>query len=108
MTGTANHGQSRLMSLAEAIANVVVGYGVAVLTQIAVFSIFELRTSLSVNLLIGGVFTIVSLGRCTPAPGLRGDTGAGRTNNNRRAVSPAAPRAATQLGRAEEAQSTMR
>ena len=47
------------MSLADAIANVVVGYGVAVLTQIAVFPLFELRTSLSDNLLIGGVFTLL-------------------------------------------------
>ena len=56
-------GQSRLMSLVEAIVNVVVGYGLAVLTQIAVFPIFGLRTSLPEHLAIGGVFTVVSLGR---------------------------------------------
>jgi hypothetical protein len=31
--------QSRLMSLVEAVANVVVGYGVAVLTQVTVFPV---------------------------------------------------------------------
>ena len=56
-------GQSRLMSLVEAIVNVVVGYGLAVLTQIAVFPIFGLRTSLPEHLAIGGVFTVVSLAR---------------------------------------------
>ena len=55
--------QSRLMSLAEAVANIAVGYGIAVLTQIAVFPLFGLQASLGENLLIGGAFTIVSLGR---------------------------------------------
>ncbi len=32
--------QSRLMSLTEAIANLAVGYGVAVVTQILIFPIF--------------------------------------------------------------------
>ena len=55
--------QSRRMSLVEAIVNVVVGYGLAVLTQILVFPIFGLRTALPEHLAIGGVFTVVSLGR---------------------------------------------
>jgi hypothetical protein len=55
--------QSRRMSLVEAVANVLVGYGVAVLTQILVFPVFGLRTSLSENLAIGMVFTIVSIAR---------------------------------------------
>ena len=45
--------QSRRMSLVEAIANVVVGYAIAVLTQILVFPIFGLQVSLSDNLAIG-------------------------------------------------------
>jgi hypothetical protein len=40
MTETGSRGQSRRMSLVEAIANVVVGYGLAVLTQILVFPLF--------------------------------------------------------------------
>jgi hypothetical protein len=53
--------QSRLMSLVEAIANVAVGYGVAVATQLLVFPLFGLAVSIGENLAIGGAFTMVSL-----------------------------------------------
>jgi hypothetical protein len=49
------------MSLIEALANVGVGYVVALLTQVAVFPVFGLHTSLSQNLWLGGVFTIASI-----------------------------------------------
>ena len=55
--------QSRLMSGVEAVANVMVGYGVAVLTQLAVFPLFGLSAGLGDNLAIGGVFTVVSIVR---------------------------------------------
>ena len=55
--------QSRLMSLVEALANVMVGYGVAVLTQMLVFPLFGLRTTVPENLAIGAIFTVVSLAR---------------------------------------------
>ena len=55
--------QSRAMSLVEAVANVVLGYGVAVVTQILVFPIFGLHTTLAQNLKMGFVFTVVSIGR---------------------------------------------
>jgi hypothetical protein len=55
--------QSRAMSLVEAIANVIVGYGVAVVTQILIFPVFGLHTTLAQNLKMGAVLTIVSLGR---------------------------------------------
>ena len=55
--------QSRWMSLLEAITNIAVGYGVAVLTQVLVFPLFGLRVSLGENLGIGAVFTVVSLVR---------------------------------------------
>ena len=55
--------QSRLMSMVEAIANVAVGYGVAVVTQILIFPVFGLHTTLVQNLKMGGIFTIVSLAR---------------------------------------------
>tara|TARA_R110002096_G_scaffold47575_20_gene127101 strand:+ start:1715 stop:1873 length:159 start_codon:yes stop_codon:yes gene_type:complete len=42
--------QSRLMSLVEAVANVVVGYGVAVVTQILIFPVFGLHATLAQNL----------------------------------------------------------
>lgn len=55
--------QSRRMSLVESLANVAVGYGIAVLTQIAVFPFFGLHVSLADNLVMGAVFTIVSIAR---------------------------------------------
>jgi hypothetical protein len=55
--------QSRLMSLVESIANVVVGYGVAVVTQILIFPVFGLHTTLAQNLKMGAVFTVVSIVR---------------------------------------------
>ena len=55
--------QSRRMSLVESIANVVVGYGVAVLAQMVVFPLFGMAVSLGDNLLIGLAFTVVSIAR---------------------------------------------
>ncbi len=55
--------QSRTMSLIEALANVLVGYGVAVTTQVMVFPLFDLHASLDQNLAIGLIFTVVSLVR---------------------------------------------
>ena len=55
--------QSRAMSLVEAVANVAVGYGVAVVTQILIFPIFGLHTTLAQNLKMGAVFTVVSIAR---------------------------------------------
>ncbi|MEI4233250.1 DUF7220 family protein [Roseovarius sp. D22-M7] len=53
--------QSRRMSLVEAATNVVVGYALAVATQIVVFPLFGLQASLGENLALGGVFTGMSL-----------------------------------------------
>ena len=53
--------QSCRMSMVEAAANVVIGYGIAIATQMAVFPIFGIRISFADDLLIGLVFTIVSL-----------------------------------------------
>ena len=55
--------QSKWLSFVESVTNVVVGYGVAVLTQIIVFPLFGLHASLGENLAIGGMFTVVSLVR---------------------------------------------
>jgi hypothetical protein len=55
--------QSRLMSLVESIASVAVGYGVAVVTQILIFPVFGLYTTLAQNLKMGAIFTIVSIAR---------------------------------------------
>jgi hypothetical protein len=49
------------MPLVESLANVVVGYGIAVATQAAVFPLFGLQASLTENVAIGGIFTGVSI-----------------------------------------------
>jgi len=54
----------------EAVTNIVVGYGLAVLTQIIVFPLFGLHASLSENLLIGCFFVGVSLIRSFVIPRL--------------------------------------
>ncbi len=65
MKQTAGHctKQSRAMSLVESFANVIVGYGLAVITQILVFPPFGLHTTLEQNLMIGAIFTVVSIAR---------------------------------------------
>ena len=55
--------QSRALSLVEAVANVVVGYGVAVVTQILIFPIFGLHTTLAQNMKMGAIFSFVSIAR---------------------------------------------
>ena len=55
--------QSRLMSLVESIANVAVGYGVAVVTQILIFPVFGLHTTLAQNLKMGAIFTVLCRAR---------------------------------------------
>ena len=49
--------QSRWMSLVESVANVLVGYIVAVVTQALVFPLFRMHATLSQNLMIGLIFT---------------------------------------------------
>ena len=51
------------MSFVEAWANVAIGYGVAILSQLAVFPLFGIKVALTDNLLIGAFFTIISLAR---------------------------------------------
>jgi len=55
--------QSRRMSLIEAVTNVALGYALAVATQILVFPWFGLHASLGDNLVLGAVFTAISLVR---------------------------------------------
>ena len=55
--------QSRTMSLVEAVANVIFGYGVAVVTQMAVFPLFGLHATLAQNMMMGAIFTVVSIAR---------------------------------------------
>ena len=55
--------QSRRASLLESAANIAIGYGVAVAAQVAIFPLFGMDVPLGDNLLIGALFTIVSLVR---------------------------------------------
>ena len=55
--------QSHAMSLVESVANVVVGYALAIATQIVVFPWFGIETGLAEHLSIGLAFVGVSLVR---------------------------------------------
>ncbi len=53
--------QTRWHSAIESIANVAVGYGVALLSQLVIFPLFGIHIPLSSNLAIGAWFTAISL-----------------------------------------------
>jgi hypothetical protein len=55
--------QSRKMSFIEATANVVVGYVLAIVTQMIVFPWFGLEAALVEHLAIGAAFVMISLAR---------------------------------------------
>ena len=53
--------QSKKQSLFESIINVVIGYGVALLSQIIIFPIFGMYPEIKDNIMIGLFFTVVSI-----------------------------------------------
>ena len=55
--------QSRAMSMVESVANVVLGYALAIATQLAVFPLFGIEAALGEHLAIGLAFVGVSLVR---------------------------------------------
>ena len=55
--------QSRTMSFVEAATNVVVGFGLAVLTQVLVFPVFGIAATFDQHVSIAVIFTLVSLAR---------------------------------------------
>ena len=55
--------QSRTMSFIEAVTNVVVGFALAVLTQVLVFPVFGIAVTFDQNVSIAVIFTLVSLAR---------------------------------------------
>ena len=55
--------QSRTMSLVESVANIGVGYGIAVVVQVVVFPLFGIEIGLGEHPAIGALFTIVSVVR---------------------------------------------
>lgn len=55
--------QTRTASAIEAIANVAIGFGIALMAQILIFPRFGFTPSTAENLQIGALFTLVSLAR---------------------------------------------
>ena len=55
--------QSRKHSAFEAVANVVIGYVVAITAQMLIFPLFGIHIPASEHLAIGLLFTVVSLAR---------------------------------------------
>lgn len=55
--------QSRTGSVIEAVANVAIGYLIAVGSQLVIFPLFGIHVPLTDNLLIGAWFTVISLVR---------------------------------------------
>ena len=53
--------QSKKMSLIETVLSVLIGYIVALLSQIVVFPLFDIKVSLIDNLLMGLLFTVISI-----------------------------------------------
>ena len=55
--------QSKKWSLIESIVNILVGYFVALCTQLVVFPLLNIPVKIQDNILIGLIFTAVSLAR---------------------------------------------
>ena len=55
--------QSKLNSFIESLTNILIGYIIAILSQLAIFPLFSINIPLSDNLLIGLYFTLISLVR---------------------------------------------
>jgi len=53
--------QTRLESLIESLVNILIGYGVALASQIIIFPLFGVDVPLETNLWIGAWFTVISL-----------------------------------------------
>jgi len=55
--------QTKLQTLVESVANVAIGYLVALAAQLMIFPLLGIAVSLSQNLVIGAFFTVVSIAR---------------------------------------------
>ena len=55
--------QTRAHSALESVANVAIGYGVAVASQVVILPLFGVHLALADNLAIGAWFTVISLAR---------------------------------------------
>lgn len=59
----ANKGQSKQRSILESIANVIIGSGVALASQLILFPLFDIHCSLETDLWLTFYFTLISLAR---------------------------------------------
>lgn len=55
--------QTKRQSLIESCINVAIGFGVSLAAQIAVFPMFGIRVELASNIIIGSIFTAISIAR---------------------------------------------
>ena len=55
--------QTRWGSFIESVVNILIGYGIAIASQILIFPMYGIHISLSTNLWIGVWFTAISLTR---------------------------------------------
>ena len=53
--------QTKFQSFIESMVNILIGYGVAIGSQLIVFPMFDIDIGFSNNLLIGLYFTVISL-----------------------------------------------
>lgn len=56
-------GQSRRASLLEAVINILIGYGINMLANFTLFPLFGWHITLEQNLLLGVLYTVISLCR---------------------------------------------
>ena len=55
--------QSRLGSFIEAWINVLIGFSINYIANLLIFPMFGMHISLSANLLMGGIYTVISVAR---------------------------------------------
>ncbi len=55
--------QTRIQSFIESFINVAIGFGVTLISQILVFPLFGINIPMESNLLIGAIFTVISIAR---------------------------------------------
>lgn len=55
--------QTKFWSAVESLANTTIGYATAIMTQLIVFPMFGIHIKLHENLVIGAIFTVISLFR---------------------------------------------
>ncbi|HFQ4934172.1 TPA: hypothetical protein ACGUPE_001245 [Vibrio vulnificus] len=55
--------QSKKQSLLESLCNILVGYIVALISQLLIFPMFDVNLKLEENMMISAYFTLTSIGR---------------------------------------------